>query len=303
MRLCWKLVPLQAVLSGCCFEPSAPTPLVPPPPTFSGPGSGPRLPSLERPSATPLAPGFSDPWILRGQAGGPRDASAFGPSCQGRIALVPSAVVDLRGDFPNLRFLAHGESDLTLVVRTSSGETRCNDDSDGLDPIVQGAFEAGVVEIYVGTFEVGPTVPYTLGITTNAALTPSTLLIGQPSIVAGRTTLRAGTLTVRSARGGPVSVGDRCTYSEVRVPPTANGHDVRWTLTCGVSVLYGAGETGYGRAMDATWPTGTLAYDAETTSTDADPGFEWTSNSIRLWDDAGGPFGEFEIVFDAGAGT
>lgn len=289
-----------ATAPGCCFTPTPAVPIAAPPATSVVAGGGPQLPSTTPGEALPISPGFADPMILHGVAGGPRDAAAaFGPDCRGQLPMQPSHRFELRASYPYLRIMVRGDDDLTLVVRTPGGLSRCNDDSDGLNPMVDGAFEPGIYDVYVGRYSAGTPAPYDLGISTNAAVTPTTMLgmpVGSGTVVAG-TPLRSGVLSVTSASTAPVSVGDTCTYSEVSIPPTSAGHDARWTITCGTQILYGAGNTGYGRTSDPSWPPGTLAFDAETTEVDTDPALEWTATEIRLRDDATGPFGAYEIGF------
>lgn len=294
---------LAVGLGGCCFTPTIPLPIAAPPATTVVEGGGPRLPSTGPIEAMPLSLGFADPWILHGLAGGPREANmTFGADCRGQVGSQPSHRFLLDAAFPYLRIMARGDSDLTLVVRTPGGLTRCNDDSDGLNPVVEGAFEPGIYDVYVGVYSGSALVPYDLGLSTNAGLTPTTM--GSATTVASPvgSVLRGGVLTVRAVTGGVVAVGDTCSFSQVAIAPTSGGHDARWTITCGATVLYGAGNTGYGLVADPSWPPGTLAYDQATSSTDTDPAFEWTSTAIQLRDDETGPFGAYTIDFQSPGG-
>jgi hypothetical protein len=295
------LLASSALLAGCCFTPPVPTPIAPPPATTVVQGGGPRLPSTSPAEALPVAVGFPDPLVLHGVAGGPRDAQSMGAQCRGRIAATPSHRFLLESSFPYLRIMALGDRDLTLVVRTPGGLTRCNDDSDGLNPVVDGAFEAGIYDVYVGVYSGDELSPYDLGLSTSTAITPTTMLTTTPGVVG--TTLRAGALTVTEVEGSVVTTGDVCSFSEVAITPTSAGHDARWTITCGTRVLYGAGNTGHGRVSDPSWPPGTLAYDRATTAEDTDPALEWTRDAIVLRDDATGPFGAYRIVFADRSGT
>lgn len=290
---------LSATLAGCCFTPTPVTPIAPPPATTVVAGGGPQLPSTTPAEALPIAQGFADPMIFHGLAGGPRDAgSTFGPECRGSVSMQPSHRFLLESSFPYLRIMARGDSDLTLVVRSPGGAMRCNDDSDGLNPVVEGAFEPGVYEVYVGLYSAGAATPYDLGVSTNLAILPTTMLgvtSGTPAAVGS--TLRSGVLTVSTSDTTVAPVGSVCTYSEVSVAPTSGGHDVRWTITCGTTIVYGAGNGGYGRSTDPSWPPGTLAYDLETTEVDTDPSFEWSSTRVRVEDDATGSLGALTIEF------
>jgi hypothetical protein len=294
VRACVTLAS-SALLVGCCFTPPVPTPIAPPPATTVVQGGGPRLPSTSPAEAVPIALGFPDPFVAHGVAGGTREASTFGPECRGRVQPMPNHRFRLESSFPYLRIMARGDRDLTLVVRTPGGISRCNDDSDGLNPVVEGAFEPGIYDVYVGMYSGDELSPYDLGLSVNASTTPSTLLSTTPTAIG--TTLRSGTLTVAEVEGTVVAAGDVCTFSEVSIPPSSGGFDARWTITCGAQVLYGAGDSGYGRITDPSWPPGTVAYDRATTVEDTDPALEWTRESIVLRDDASGPFGAYRIRF------
>jgi hypothetical protein len=293
-----SLAAVSATLAGCCFSPMPVTPIAPPPATTVVAGGGPQLPSTTPAEAIGITPGFTDPMIFHGLAGGPRAASNFSPDCRGQVPMQPSHRFRLDASFPYLRIMARGEADLTLVVRSPGGMMRCNDDSDGLNPVVEGAFEPGVYEVYVGLYSAGTATPYDLGVSSNASIQPTTML-GATSTVptAIGATLRSGVLTVSTSDTSLAATGDVCTYSEVSVAPTSGGSDVRWTITCGTTIVYGAGNGGYGRSTDVSWPPGTIAYDLETTSGDTDPAFEWTSSSLRVSDDATGSLGAMRIDF------
>lgn len=128
-----------------------------------------------------LGPGFMpDPATATGTAGGPTDASTLQPDCRGYIATTPNHVLTATGAFANLRIVVNGgNADLTLVVQGPDGRYLCNDDSDGLHPMVQGAFSAGEYRIFVGTYSAQVAgAPYRIGISELSATTPST--IGSP---------------------------------------------------------------------------------------------------------------------------
>jgi hypothetical protein len=61
--------------------------------------------------------------------------------------------LSLTADFETISFLAHGEQDLVLMVRTPEGEMICADDIDDLDPVISGTAARGIYEIWVGGFD------------------------------------------------------------------------------------------------------------------------------------------------------
>ena len=74
--------------------------------------------------------------IMQVQAGGPVEASRHGGDCRGHVGFAPHFRVVLEDARP-VRFMAQGNNDLTIVVRGPSGQWWCNDDSDGLNPMVE----------------------------------------------------------------------------------------------------------------------------------------------------------------------
>ena len=90
------------------------------------------------------------PLSFQGVSGGQADAAAHGPGCIGAISESPNHTFLLpRRTF--LQFSASASSDLTIVVK-STGQTLCNDDGLGtLDPVVQGWFSEGLVQVFVGS--------------------------------------------------------------------------------------------------------------------------------------------------------
>ncbi|ACL73676.1 hypothetical protein Tgr7_2601 [Thioalkalivibrio sulfidiphilus HL-EbGr7] len=106
-----------------------------------------------------LAPGFEpDPRILTGTSGGGTDAASMGSSyhgpCVGKIDGTPDHVVTLSNEFAYLKLHVLSDADTSLVIRGPDG-LRCNDDTDGLNPVVQGRWPAGRYEVFVGSVAEG----------------------------------------------------------------------------------------------------------------------------------------------------
>lgn len=107
--------------------------------------------------AVTLTAGFlPDPHVVDIVAGGPIDATAanLAEGCNGFIAEAP----DFRLDYataPNvpLHIFVTAEADTTLVINQPDGTWICNDDTNGLNPLVSfAAPQAGVYDIYIGTY-------------------------------------------------------------------------------------------------------------------------------------------------------
>jgi len=101
-----------------------------------------------------LAPGFTpDPRLSTGNAGGPVQASTLNPSCRGYVTSGQNHMLNLTAPFTNLRIVVSAARDTTLVVQLADGTYRCDDDGgEGMNPLVTGAFPAGLHRIFVGTY-------------------------------------------------------------------------------------------------------------------------------------------------------
>lgn len=142
-------------VAGCCF----------------GGGSAP-------PAPINIAPGFApQPTTASGSAGGITDANTLNSECRGNIPLVPQHILNVTAQVPNLTIMANCPAgDTTLVVRRPDGTYLCNDDSEGLNPTVAGAFGPGTYEVFVGSYSHESTgMNYTIGFTEAAGALPSSL--------------------------------------------------------------------------------------------------------------------------------
>lgn len=112
--------------------------------------------------------GFTpDPITVNIYSGGGIDASdTLGGSCVGMIASAPDyEFTYTAGSFP-LTFAVDSNADTSLIINGPDGRWYCNDDSDGLNPILRwGRPPSGSYDIWVGA--VGQAAPATLYITEN----------------------------------------------------------------------------------------------------------------------------------------
>lgn len=115
-----------------------------------------------------LAAGFMpDPRTQEIAAGGELNAAVI-EGCVGAIASAPDYRVNWTagsGQLP-LTFHVTSEADTTLVINDAEGNWVCNDDSDGLNPVV--SFEnavSGQYDVWVGTYMPGELSPSVLHIT------------------------------------------------------------------------------------------------------------------------------------------
>jgi hypothetical protein len=130
------------------------------------------------PPPVAIAPGFSpQPMTATGLAGGAQLASTLASGCLGNIPMSPQHILEVTAPMGNLTIMvnAHG-ADATLVVRMPDGTFRCNDDTDGLNPVVTGPVGPGRVEIYVGAYSTDSTSSaYTVGFAESPTAMPSSM--------------------------------------------------------------------------------------------------------------------------------
>jgi len=115
-----------------------------------------------------LAAGFMpDPHTVAIAAGGNQHASAI-EGCTGWIASAPDYRVNWTagsGELP-LTFHVVSEADTTLVINDAEGNWSCNDDADGLNPVISFAnAPSGQYDVWVGTYAEGDLQDSTLHVT------------------------------------------------------------------------------------------------------------------------------------------
>lgn len=126
------------------------------------------------------AAGFTpDPITAEGSSGGSVDAATLSPDCNGWVSGTPDHIIAVGADIPSLRVMAHGDVDITLVVQKPDGTYLCNDDSEGLNPLVAGAFPAGSYKVWIGSYEQGTNSAYHLGISELESIVPSSLVAAE----------------------------------------------------------------------------------------------------------------------------
>jgi hypothetical protein len=119
-----------------------------------------------------LVSGFQpDPHSVAISAGGPYNAYQI-PECVGFIATAPDYRVNFTAGDAGLPliFSVQSEADTTLVINDAQGNWVCNDDSDGLNPVVRfDAPASGQYDVWVGTYSEGELQASTLNV---SELTP-----------------------------------------------------------------------------------------------------------------------------------
>lgn len=107
---------------------------------------------------TTLSAGFApDPYTVQITAGGNIDASAsLGGECRGMIANAPDYRLNYNAGSLPLYIGAQSGADTTIVINAPDGSWYCNDDSNGLNPMVSwGSPMSGQYDIWIGTYGSG----------------------------------------------------------------------------------------------------------------------------------------------------
>lgn len=124
-------------------------------PTNAPPDVPTRVPQQQRSNGlVQLAPGFLA-YQVPVQSGGPLNAVGLGGACAGYVTDAPTVQVVWSGA-SYLVFGVESAGDTTLVVRSPDGQFFCNDDTLGINPVVELIFAPpGTYGIWVGSFEPG----------------------------------------------------------------------------------------------------------------------------------------------------
>ena len=120
-----------------------------------------------------LAPNLSpDPLILQGHTSGYHEIRSFGNteqsvtgSCVGFANLEPDAILNLTAFFSYLKIEVQSRKDMTILIQGPGGSW-CNDDMHGKNPSIAGEWQQGVYRIWVGSYRLNESTPYTIHITT-----------------------------------------------------------------------------------------------------------------------------------------
>lgn len=131
-----------------------------------------------------LSPGFApDPQRLSGTAGGTTDATVHGSSplggCFGWVPATPQHVLTLTEHLEWLAVRVSASGDTTLVVEGPVGWW-CNDDDIGLNAGMSGQWAPGTYSIFVGTYDQGQALPYTL--TLSSSDNPDVAVVEPPVV-------------------------------------------------------------------------------------------------------------------------
>ncbi len=188
-----------------------------------------------------LAAGFTpDPYSTSITSGGSVAVSYLGAGCTGYATASPDFRINWSGSSSRLRifFVASSGEDTTLIVNDAGGGWHCNDDSSGLNPMVELTNpSAGQLDVWVGSFASGDFVSGTLYV--------SELSIGPGDYASGS----SGSSS--SSSSGTLDYGASPNYGSVSLAAGFTPDPFTTSVTSGGSVAasyLGGGCTGYATA-------------------------------------------------------
>jgi hypothetical protein len=108
-----------------------------------------------------LSSGFSpDPRVIAVTAGGRYSAQSIDPDCRGSVANAPDVRLNYESGSLPLIISVDSDSDTTLAVNGPDGTWYCNDDTNGVNPVVRfDSPQSGRYDIYVGHYQEGSRIP------------------------------------------------------------------------------------------------------------------------------------------------
>lgn len=113
-----------------------------------------------------LSAGFADdPRVIAVTAGGRLSAQSIDPDCRGSVANAPDVRLNYEAGSLPLIISVDSSADTTLAVNGPDGSWYCNDDTNGVNPVVRfDSPRSGRYDIYVGHYQEGSRIPARLHI-------------------------------------------------------------------------------------------------------------------------------------------
>lgn len=93
-------------------------------------------------------------------------------TCRGWMQSAPSHTMVITRPQPFLVVAVTSAADSTLIIRRPDGSVVCNDDHYNLNPGIEGAFPAGLYQVWVGSYRQGEERPYRITVSSNPSAHP-----------------------------------------------------------------------------------------------------------------------------------
>ena len=112
-----------------------------------------------------------NPLVLRGSSGGGVIAKEISQTentatgfCDGYVRSQPNHVLKLESFFESLRLEVESSADTTILVKGPGG-VWCNDDASSANPMIEGQWQPGTYQVWIGSYQADSNNEYRIKIT------------------------------------------------------------------------------------------------------------------------------------------
>ena len=112
-----------------------------------------------------------EPLVLKGNSGGTVVVKEISQTentatgyCDGYVRPQPNHVLKLESFFESLRLKVESPADTTILIKGPGG-VWCNDDADNADPMIEGQWQPGTYQVWIGSYQADSNNQYRIKIT------------------------------------------------------------------------------------------------------------------------------------------
>ncbi len=113
----------------------------------------------------------NNPLVVKGNSGGSVIAKEISQTentatgyCDGYVRSQPNHVIKLESFFDSLRLEVESSADTTILVKGPGG-VWCNDDAGSANPIIEGQWQPGIYQVWIGSYQANSNNKYRIRIT------------------------------------------------------------------------------------------------------------------------------------------
>ena len=113
----------------------------------------------------------NEPLVIKGNSGGSIIAKEISQTentatgyCDGYVRYQPNHVIKLESFFNSLRLEVESSADTTILVKGPGG-VWCNDDAGSANPIIEGQWQPGIYQVWIGSYQANSNDKYQIKIT------------------------------------------------------------------------------------------------------------------------------------------
>ena len=111
------------------------------------------------------------PLVLKGNSGGAIKAPEITQTentatgfCDGYVRSQPNHVLKLESFFESLRLEVESSADTTILVKGPGG-VWCNDDASSANPMIEGQWQPGIYQVWIGSYQADKSDSYQIKVT------------------------------------------------------------------------------------------------------------------------------------------